>query len=105
MNIEVLYLLWPGSSPDLNMIEPCWPQMKRQTTRQGAPSTRELLEKAWINCWENELSMKRIRSQIEQISQHIQEVIRLKEDNKYREGKFGDTSSIRSYDSEAQKER
>src|SRR5271170_5385240 len=33
---EVLQLLWPGNSPDLNMIEPCWMWMKRRTTRNGA---------------------------------------------------------------------
>ena len=79
--------------------------MKRQTTRQGASPTRELLEKAWLNCWNNKLSMKRIRSWIEQIPQHIQEVIRLKEGNKYQEGRFDDTSSICLYDSEAWKKQ
>lgn len=39
MNLDILHLLWPGNSPDLNMIEPCWPWMKRQTTRRGAPPT------------------------------------------------------------------
>jgi hypothetical protein len=34
----VQQLLWPGNSPDLNMIEPCWMWMKRETTKQGAPS-------------------------------------------------------------------
>lgn len=29
-------LLWPDNSPDLNMIEPCWPYMKRRTTVRGA---------------------------------------------------------------------
>ena len=105
MNVGVFHLLWPGNSPDLNMIEPCWPWMKRQTTRRGAPSTRELLEKAWLNCWNNELSMRRIRSWIERIPLHIQEVIRLKRGNEYQEGRFGETSSIRPYDSEARKER
>ena len=34
-----LHELWPGNSPDMNIIEPCWPWMKR-TTKKGAPRTR-----------------------------------------------------------------
>ena len=79
--------------------------MKRQMTRQGALFTQELLEKAWINYWDNKLSMKYIWTWIEQIPQHIQETIRLKEDNKYWESRFDDTSSVCPYDSEAQKEQ
>lgn len=33
MNTGVLQFLWPSNSPDLNMIEPCWPWMKHHTTR------------------------------------------------------------------------
>lgn len=32
---EIQRLLWPGNSPDLNMIEPCWMWMKRETTKYG----------------------------------------------------------------------
>jgi transposase len=46
----VLRLLWPGNSPDLNMIEPCWMWMKRETTKRGAPSVRKEAEIAWRNC-------------------------------------------------------
>lgn len=104
-DVGVFNLFWPGNSPDLNMIEPCWPWMKRQKTRQGASSTQELLEKAWINCWDNKLSMKCIQTWIEQIPWHIQEVIRLKKGNKYWEGRFGDTLSVCPYNSQAQKEQ
>jgi hypothetical protein len=31
---------WPGNSPDLNAIEPCWPFLKRRTTARGAPQIR-----------------------------------------------------------------
>jgi hypothetical protein len=37
----VLRLLWPGNSPDLNMIKPCWMWMKIETTKRGAPSIRK----------------------------------------------------------------
>ena len=44
-------LLWCGNSPDLNMIEPCWPHMKRVTTRKGAPQQREVARKVWQAAW------------------------------------------------------
>src|SRR6266516_1580934 len=34
---DVERLIWPGNSPDLNAIEPCWPWMKKTTTARGAP--------------------------------------------------------------------
>ena len=33
---DVLRMLWPGNSPDLNMIEPCWPYMKKRMTVHGS---------------------------------------------------------------------
>ena len=85
MNANILRLLWPGNSPDLNMIEPCWIYMKRETTRLGAPTTRIIAEKVWSRCW-RELPQSRIRSWIERIPRHIKEVIVLKGGNEYREG-------------------
>lgn len=80
MNLEVLHL-WPGNSPDLNLVETCWPWMKRHATRRGVPPTREELEKAWVHCWESQLSKKRIRAWVERMPCYIQEVIRLKGGN------------------------
>ena len=57
---KVLKLLWPGNSPDLNAIEPCWWHMKRQTTKKGAASSKKELEKKWLECWKN-LDQERIR--------------------------------------------
>ena len=37
---EVQRLIWVPNSPDLNMIEPCWFYMKRETTKKGAPQSR-----------------------------------------------------------------
>jgi transposase len=48
---HVARLLWPGHSPDLNAIEPCWPWMKKTSTARGAPSGRAAMEKAWIQAW------------------------------------------------------
>ena len=46
MDAGIIRLLWPGNSPDLNMIEPCWPWMKRKTTKKGLSTTRAEGEKA-----------------------------------------------------------
>jgi transposase len=78
-------LLWPRNSPDLNMIEPCWPLMKRHTTKKGALTRKPEAERAWFQSWEV-LEQWRIQSWNERIPRHIQEVIRLERDNSYREG-------------------
>ena len=83
---NVSRLLWPGNSPDLNAIEPCWPYLKRITTRKGAPSVRKTAERLWIKAWDD-LEQERIRRWIERIERHIQEVLRLEGGNEYREGR------------------
>ena len=77
---------WPGNSPDLNAIEPCWSWMKRKTTRKGAPRYRTLMEYKWREVW-LELEQKRIQAWIERIPRHIKEVIKLDGGNEYREGR------------------
>lgn len=81
----VMRMLWPGNSPDLNMIEVCWPWMKRETTRHGAPRTRAEAERAWKKAW-RDLPQEKIQMWIERIMRHIQEVIALEGGNEYREG-------------------
>ena len=44
-------LLWPGNSPDLNAIEPCWPFLKRTTTKYGAPRMGDEMMKEWMKAW------------------------------------------------------
>ena len=95
MSLKIVRLLWCGNSPDLNAIEPCWPWMKRRITEKGAPRTRKEAEKAWIKYWKD-LSQQRIQAWIERIPRHIQEVIRLRGGNEYREGREG--GDIRPYD-------
>jgi hypothetical protein len=97
MNAEVLRLLWPGNSPDLNMIEPCWPWMKRKTTRLETPRSRAAATKAWTKCWTKQLDQDRIQRWIERIPRHIQQIIELDEDNEYRENREDEV--IRPYDS------
>jgi hypothetical protein len=36
---KVARLFWCGNSPDLNMIESCWPYMKRKTTAKDRQQT------------------------------------------------------------------
>ena len=63
MKASVLRLFWPGNSPDLNMIEPCWNWMKRETTRKGAPQTRAQAEHVWTRAWKK-LEQSRIQDWI-----------------------------------------
>jgi hypothetical protein len=37
---KVKRLLWCANSPDLNVIEPAWFWLKRNTTKKGAPKSR-----------------------------------------------------------------
>jgi hypothetical protein len=32
---EVVRMLWPANSPNLNIIEPCWFYIKVETTKKG----------------------------------------------------------------------
>ena len=56
----VQQLLWPGNSPDLNAIKPCWPFLKRTTTKFRAPRTRDEMTKAWLKAW-RELDQSQIQ--------------------------------------------
>ena len=105
MNAGVMRLIWPGNSPDLNMIETCWAWMKRQTTRRGCPTNRIIMEKVWTRCWKKTLTQKRIQHWIERIPRHIQQVIALEGGNQYREGSTEAESGVRLYISEERKER
>src|SRR2546430_1245949 len=67
-------LLWPGNSPDLNMIEPAWAYLKRVTTKNGPLKTRKEAEDAWTKAW-SELKQSRIQAWIERIKPHIDKVI------------------------------
>ena len=81
-------LLWPGNSPDLNPSEPGWYWLKRRVTKQGAPTKRKEMEKRWLKGWQD-LPQTQIQQWIEAIPYHIQEIIRLKGGNEYKEGVRG----------------
>jgi len=83
---EVLRLLWPGNSPDLNAIEPTWFWMKRETTKKGPITSNEQLKKAWIKCWQ-EMPQEKIQDWIKRIPEHIEAIIACDGDNLYQEGR------------------
>ena len=84
---DIQRLLWPGNSPDLNMIEPAWGYLKRLTTWIPGPPKRQPEAKSrWIRAWRN-LEQSRIQAWIERIIHHIQEIIRLEGGNEYAEGR------------------
>jgi transposase len=83
---EISRLLWPPNSPDLNMIEPCWWYMKRETTKNGPLKGKEAHRAAWVKCWK-EMPQTMIQAWIERIIVHIQDVIRLEGGNEYKEGR------------------
>ncbi|KAK4119761.1 hypothetical protein N657DRAFT_536599, partial [Parathielavia appendiculata] len=82
----VARLMWCPNAPDLNMIEPCWPYLKRVTTKKGAPKSKKEAQQVWEEAWED-LDQPRIQAWIERIPFHIQEVIRLEGGNEYKEGR------------------
>lgn len=86
---SVARLLWCPNSPNLNMIEPCWPHLKRVTTKKGAPKSKKEAEQVWVQAWDD-LDQPRIQAWIERIPFHIQEVIRLEGGNEYKEGRKKD---------------
>jgi hypothetical protein len=67
---KVMRLLWPGNSPDLNMIEPAWMWVKMDTTKLGAPSIQKEAEKSWERTWKK-MSQERIQGYIKRIMRHI----------------------------------
>ena len=83
---KVARLVWCGNPPDLNMIELAWPWMKRETTKNGAPTSRAMGEKVWREKWQD-MPQSTIQGWIERIPIHIQEIIRLEGGNEYVEGK------------------
>lgn len=83
---EVDRLLWCGNSPDLNAIEPAWFWIKRNTTKKGAPKSREQAVKVWEKAWD-ELPQAQIQAWIERIPVHIHKIIKLEGGNEYIEGR------------------
>jgi hypothetical protein len=79
-------MLWPGNSPDLNIIEKAWFWMKKETTRRGPTSNRKKLRARWEKYWAD-LPQSKIQEWITVIPDHVQEIIRLEGGNEYKEGR------------------
>jgi hypothetical protein len=45
---EVVRMLWPANSPDLNIIKPCWFYIKVETTKKGGITSDVELQEAWV---------------------------------------------------------
>jgi transposase len=86
----VIRLLWPGNSPDLNAIEPCWYWMKRVITKHGKLTSRLQASIAWTKCWEKDLTQKMIRRWIRRIIRHIRLILspEINGGNEYTEGNY-----------------
>lgn len=101
MDANVMKMIWPGNSPDLNQIEPLWWYMKRRATRKGCPRDKKTLTKVWMECWQD-LKQERLQSYVDRMPRHIARVIELEGGNSYREGSSGEGSDdIRPYLKEA----
>ena len=83
---EIIRLLQPSNSPDLNAIEPCWFWMKKRATRKGVASGVKQMKKDWEQAWKD-LPQRKIQEWIERIEGHIKEIIRLDGGNEYKEGR------------------
>ena len=79
-------LLWCGNSPDLNAIEPVWSRMKRDTTKKGAPQSRNDAEKKWTKCWKEDLPQEVLQGLVDRIREHMKRVIECEGGNEYEEG-------------------
>lgn len=77
---------WPGNSPDLNAIEPCWIQLKKCIISRGTPRDKKTGKEAWIKAW-NELPQEQIQAWIKRLPVYIKEIICLEGGNKYKEGR------------------
>lgn len=85
---KVIKLIWPSNSPDINAIEFAWAWMKKETSERGIATSNKQLKEDWEECWAN-LPQSLIQKWIERIPVHIQEIIRLRGGNAYKEGRNG----------------
>lgn len=64
-------LLWPGNSPDLNIIEPAWYWLKRRTQLHKDFEEQPKLGEIWEKTWNKDLSQSTIQRWIRRIMRHI----------------------------------
>ena len=81
---DLIRLLCSGNSPDLNMIEPCLPWLKRETCKTSISKTKEEMVKKWKKEWKK-FPQSKLQEFVACMPCHFQVVCFLKDDNKYRE--------------------
>lgn len=83
-NIDGLTVLdWPGNSPDLNQIEPCWYDMKRTVThRSDVIMRKDTTAKLWEEVW-NDLEQEKIEGWCRRMRPHLERCQAQKGDNKF----------------------
>ena len=84
LEIQGLTVLpWPGNSPDLNQIEPCWYHLKQCTSKQPYPPTKkESTIKAWDCVW-GDLEQERIGRWCTRMLTRMERVELASGDNKF----------------------
>jgi ubiquitin-protein ligase len=46
----IMKMLWPGNSPNLNVIKKAWFWMKKETIKRGPTSDKKKLRVRWEKC-------------------------------------------------------
>ena len=90
------YLIQPGNSPDLNIIEPAQLYLKQVTTKKGVLRTRAEAEQAQRKA-QKELKQWQIQAQIERIPKYIKEVICCEGGNNYIKGATDSTRDWKAF--------
>jgi len=78
---------WPGNSPDLNMIEPIWPWLKRQSQADGITRSKAEAAAEWPELWKTHLPQSKLQAMVERIPGHIGQVILQDGGNLYKESR------------------
>ena len=81
---EVIRLLQPSNSLNLNAIELTWNWIKRKTTKKGCTTSKKQMKADQLTC-QDEMPQSKIQDQIKRIKRHIDEVILLEGGNEYNE--------------------
>ena len=74
-NIDLL--VWPGSSPDLNVIENCWTVLKRMVAARHSTSMYDLI-KAIREVWVTEITERYCENLAKSMPKRILEVLKNK---------------------------
>jgi hypothetical protein len=61
------------------------------------------MRKVWVRCWEKELTQERIQAWIRRIPRAIEQILKLRGGNEYKEGQEG--GSILLYNKDERKQR